>query len=174
MFFFCKILANLCEILQILQKQNQKLYAIFCQEKKQSFLQNFAEFCRFWKTLKNAILDAIICENFAKIWQNFDEIVTFNFAKISVLSVNILRARAEVTRLDDGPLSDELGRPGEGQQGRGGAEGAEHGLRCPRRQGPALSAPPLPEADFFSPLWLYFYIHVLVIKSIVSSPLPYG
>ena len=44
--------------------------------------------------MKNAILDAIICENFAKILQHFDEIVTFTFAKISALSVNILRSAA--------------------------------------------------------------------------------
>ena len=40
------------------------------------FLQNFAKSCRFWKMLKNATLDAKKCEDFAEIWQKFDENLT--------------------------------------------------------------------------------------------------
>ena len=57
---FCKIFRNPQNFCKILQ----------------NFLQNFTEMCRFWKMLKNAILDAKICENFAKIWRNFDKILT--------------------------------------------------------------------------------------------------
>ena len=42
------------------------------------FLQNFTKSCRFWKMLKNAILDAKNCEDFAEIWQKIDKNLTKN------------------------------------------------------------------------------------------------
>ena len=46
--------------------QNLKFY-----QKIAEFLQNFVKSCRFWKMLKNAILDAKNYEDFDEIWQKF-------------------------------------------------------------------------------------------------------
>ena len=53
----------------------------------QNFSQNFTEMCRFWRMLKNAILDAKIHENFAKIWRNFHKNLTkFSLRKLKFLN----------------------------------------------------------------------------------------
>ena len=67
---FCKIFRNPQKFRKIFRNPQN-----FCKI-LQNFLQNFTEMCRFWKMLKNAILDAKICENFAEIWRNFDKKLT--------------------------------------------------------------------------------------------------
>ena len=64
-FNFSKKLQNFEKISQKICRILQKFCRIFAE-----FLQNFVKSCRFWKMLKNAILDAKICEDFAEIWQN--------------------------------------------------------------------------------------------------------
>ena len=85
---FCKILQkilqnfadfwNICRFLQNFPKKCQKFCIFFRNPQKfsnilQNFLQNFTEICRFWKMLKNAILDAKIYGNFVNIWWFFDK-----------------------------------------------------------------------------------------------------
>ena len=53
---FCRILQNFAEFYRILQK--------------------FVDFEKCWKMLKNPMLDAKIYDNFAKIWRNFDKMLT--------------------------------------------------------------------------------------------------
>ena len=66
----CKILQDFWHLLQNLQNFQKSAKLL------QNFLQTFTEICRFWKMLKDAILDAKISENLAKIWRNFDKILT--------------------------------------------------------------------------------------------------
>ena len=55
---------------RIFQKIGESCYKI-----SRNCLQNFATSCRFWKMLRNAILDPKICEDFAKIWRDVDKIL---------------------------------------------------------------------------------------------------
>ena len=85
---FGKFLPKIYRILQIFWHflANFAKFNLICQKSAnlcknlilQNFLQNFTEIYRFWKMLKNAILDAKVYENFAKIWRNFDKILTKN------------------------------------------------------------------------------------------------